>query len=159
MSLKSMMIKKVRAINYEKLNKLSSDIAKRNNKSVGYVKRDMIKNFIKYGIGYTDYLKGDYINLTEEQKKTYVTTKSFYKMLKYLNDDSYISVMRDKILFNKVFRDYIKRDFLDLRVTSDEELKNFLKGKKYVFAKPPKDFGGHGIEKIIKILVYYMLNL
>ena len=31
----------------------------------------MIKNFIKYGIGYTDYLKGDYINLTEEQKKQY----------------------------------------------------------------------------------------
>ena len=67
MSLKSMMFKKVKAINYEKLNKLSSDIAKRNNKSKGYVKRDMIKNFIKYGIGYTDYLKGDYINLTEKQ--------------------------------------------------------------------------------------------
>ena len=148
MSLKSMMIRKVKAINYEKLNKLSNDIAFRNHKTQGYVKRDMIKNFIKYGIGYTDYLKGDYINLTEEQKKTFVTTKSFYKMLKYLNDDDYISVMRDKILFNKVFRDYIKRDFLDLRVASDEEIKKFLKVKKYVFAKPPKDFGGHRIEKI-----------
>ena len=105
MSLKSMMFKKVKAINYEKLNKLSSDIAKRNNKSKGYVKRDMIKNFIKYGIGYTDYLKGDYINLTEKQKKRYVTTNSFYKMLKYLNDEDYSAVMRDKILFNKVFRE------------------------------------------------------
>ena len=148
MSLKSMMFKKIKAINYEKLNKLSSDIAKRNNKSKCYVKRDMIKNFIKYGIGYTDYLKGDYINLTEEQKKTYVTTKSFYKMLKYLNDEDYIAVMRDKILFNKVFRDYIKRDFIDLRVATPDDLKKFIKGKKHVFAKPPKDFGGHGIEKI-----------
>ena len=50
MSLKTMMFKKVKAINFEKLDKLSSDIAKRNNKSKGYVKRDMIKNFIKYGI-------------------------------------------------------------------------------------------------------------
>ena len=54
MSLKTMMFKKVKAINFEKLDKLSNDIAKRNNKSKGYVKRDMIKNFIKYGIGYTD---------------------------------------------------------------------------------------------------------
>ena len=123
MSLKTMMFKKVKAINFEKLDKLSSDIAKRNNKSKGYVKRDMIKNFIKYGIGYTDYLKGDYINLTEDEKKTYVTTKSFYKMLKYLNDDRYIAVMRDKILFNKVFRDFIKRDFLDLRVSTVDDFK------------------------------------
>lgn len=148
MSLKTMMFKKIKAINFEKLDKLSNDIAKRNNKSKGYVKRDMIKNFIKYGIGYTDYLKGDYINLTEDEKKTYVTTKSFYKMLKYLNDDRYIAVMRDKILFNKVFRDFIKRDFLDLRVSTVDDFKSFIKGKKNVFAKPPTDFGGHGIEKI-----------
>ena len=75
MSLKNYMVRKVKAIDKEKLNKLASDIARRNNKSVSYVKRDMIKNFLRYGIGYTDYLKGDYVNLTKEQKKTYVTTK------------------------------------------------------------------------------------
>ena len=31
---------------------------------------DMIKNFIQYGIGYTDYLKSDFVNLTKEEKKT-----------------------------------------------------------------------------------------
>ena len=67
MSLNSMMSKKVKEINKGKLNKLASDIAKRNNKSASYVKRDMVNNFIKYGIGYTDYLKGDYINLTTER--------------------------------------------------------------------------------------------
>ena len=81
MSTKSLMMRKLKAIDTEKLNKLARDIAKRNNKSVSYVKRDMIKNFIQYGIGYTDYLKGDYINLTKEQKKTFVTTKSYYKLL------------------------------------------------------------------------------
>ena len=34
MSLKGMMIRKIRAIDYDKLNKLASDIGKRNNKSV-----------------------------------------------------------------------------------------------------------------------------
>lgn len=149
MSLKKMMIKKIKAINFDKLNKLSKDIALRNNKSVSYVKFDMIKNFIRYGIGYTDYLKGDYINLTKEQKETFVTTKSFYKMLKYLNKEEYICVMRDKILFNKIYKDYIKRDFIDLRVSSLDDFKLFIKNKKNVFAKPPTDFGGHGIKKIV----------
>jgi len=149
MGLKSMMIAKVRAIDSEKLNKLASDIGKRNNKSKLYVKMDMIYNFLRYGIGYTDYLKGDYINLTAKQKKTFLTTKSYYKLLKYLNGGTYIACMSDKLVFNKIFRDYLKREFIDIRVTSLEEFKKFIKGKKVIFAKPPVDFGGHRIEKIV----------
>lgn len=148
MSLKSMMVSKVKAINYAKLNKIASDIAIKNKKSVSYVKKDMIKNFIKYGIGYTDYLKGDYINLTKEQKETFLTTKSYYKMLKYFNNETYIATMSDKLVFNKIFKEFLGRDFIDLRVTSIDEFKKFLRGKNYVFAKPPISFGGHGIEKI-----------
>lgn len=148
MSLKRMMIGKVKAIDYDKLNKLANDIGKRNNKSSNYVKRDMILNFIKYGIGYTDYLKGDYINLTKEQKKTFLTTKSYYKMLKYLNSETYISTMSDKLVFNKIFKEYLGREFIDLRTSSLYDFKKFIKGKKHIFAKPPISFGGHGIEKI-----------
>ena len=149
MSLRKMMFQKVKEINSEKLNKLAEDIAKRNNKSVSYVKRDMFNNFVKYGIGYTDYLKGDYVNLTKEQKKTYVTTKSYYKLLSYLNDKEYIATMSDKIVFNKIFNKYLGREWIDLRVTSLEDFKKFIKNKKTIFAKPPTDFGGHGIEKIV----------
>lgn len=148
MALRNVMIKKVKAINYEKLNKLAEDIGNRNNKSKNFVKMDMIKNFLQYGIGYTDYLKGDYINLTKEQKKTFVTTKSYYKLLKYLNNPKYTITMSDKLVFNRIFKDYLKREFIDLRSTSLEEFKKFLKNKKNVFAKPPTDFGGHGILKI-----------
>ena len=148
MSVKDFMVRKVKAIDREKLNKLASDIAARNNKSVGYVKRDMIKNFIRYGIGYTDYLKGDYINLTKEQKKTYVTTKSFYKLLRYLNNPKYDACMSDKIVFNRIFDKYLKREWIDIRNTSVKDFEKFLKNKKTIFAKPPTDFGGHGIQKI-----------
>ena len=149
MSLRKMMFQKVKEINSEKLNKLAEDIVKRNNKSVSYVKRDMFNNFVKYGIGYTDYLKGDYVNLTKEQKKTYVTTKSYYKLLSYLNDKEYIATMSDKIVFNKIFNKYLGREWIDLRATSLEDFKKFIKNKKTIFAKPPTDFGGHGIEKIV----------
>ena len=149
MSVESYMLRKLRSTNKAKLNKIAKDIAERNNKSVGYVKWDMIKNFLRYGIGYTDYLKGDYINLTKEQKKTFVTTKSYYRLLKYLNNYKYDACMSDKLIFNRIFNDYLKRDWIDLRITSLEDFKKFLKNKKTVFAKPPTDFGGHGIRKIV----------
>ena len=149
MSVRNLMYRKLKELNSEKFNKLAHDIAKRNNKSVGYVKRDMFKNFVRYGIGYTDYLKGDYVNLSKEQKKTYVTTKSFYKLLGYLNNPKYNACMSDKIIFNKIFDKYLGREWIDLRVTSLEDFKKFIKNKKTIFAKPPTDFGGHGIEKII----------
>ena len=148
MSVKSMMVRKIKAIDKEKLNKLAKDIAARNNKSVSYVKRDMIKNFIRYGIGYTDYLKGDYINLTKEQKKTYVTTKSYYKLLRYLNNPKYDATMSDKIVFNRIFSEFLGREWIDIRNTSLDDFKKFIKNKKTIFAKPPTDFGGHGIKKI-----------
>ena len=103
MSVTNMMYKKIKAINFDKLNKLSQDIAKRNNKSAFYVKMDMFYNFIRYGIGYTDYLKGDYINLSKAQKKTFVTTKSYYKLLHYFNKQEYRATMSDKLVFNKIF--------------------------------------------------------
>ena len=55
---------KFKEINFDRLNLLANYIAKENNRSVGYVKFDMIRNFLKYKIGYTDYFKSDYINLT-----------------------------------------------------------------------------------------------
>ncbi len=148
MSVFRMMYKKIKEINFDKLNKLAKDIGERNNKSPFKVKMDMLYNFARYGIGYTDYLKGDYINLTKEQKKTYVTTTSFYKLLNYLNDPKYRATMSDKILFNKIFNKYIGRSWIDLRVSTLDDFKAFVSDKETVFAKPPKDFGGHGIEKI-----------
>lgn len=142
-------VNKIKEIDKKRLNTLAERIAKENNKSVSYVKFDMFKNFLRYGIGYTDYLKSDYINLTKEEKKTHVTTKSFYKILSYLNDKNYREVMNNKILFNKVFKDYIKRDFIDLRVCSKEDFIKFCEGKEIVFSKRVRDFGGHGVSKIV----------
>lgn len=149
MSTQSMMLRKIKEINISKLNKLAGDIARKNNKSIFYVKMDMFINFVRLGIGYTDYLKGDYINLNKNQKKTFVTTKSFYKLLSYLNDKKYLATMSDKIIFNKIFNKYLGRKWIDLRVTNIDNFKKFIKENNVLFAKPPKDFGGHGIKKII----------
>ena len=148
MGMVKIFINKFKEIDTKRLNMLAEKIAEKNNKSVSYVKRDMIKNFLKYKIGYTDYFKSDYINLTEERKKEFLTSKNFINVIAYLNPRRYRIITLDKIVFNNIMKDYLKRDYLDLRVATEQDIKKFLKGKTTVFAKPPTDFGGHNIEKI-----------
>ena len=66
-----------------------------------YIVFDMIINFITRGCGYTDYFRGNYINLTSSEKDTFVTAKSFYKFLSYMNDKKYQVILNDKIVKNK----------------------------------------------------------
>ena len=64
---------KIKEMDFERMDLLATKIAKDNNLSKSKVKRDMFKNFLKYEIGYTDYFKSNYANLTEEQKKDFCT--------------------------------------------------------------------------------------
>lgn len=149
MSQKQMIKSKIKNANFKKLDMLATIIAKKNNKSKLYVKFDMLINFLIYGTGHTDYFKGDYINLTSYQKQTFVTTKTFYEVLKYLNNDKYLMLLRDKIIFNKIFSKYLGREFIDLNVTSLEGFEKFVRNKETFFAKVSNQYGGHGISKII----------
>ena len=136
----TLLLRKIKAINFNKLNMLANKIAKDNSKLVIYVKFDMLLNFITQGIGYTDYLKGNYINLNNAQKKTFVTTKNFFNLMAYLNDKKYRILFTDKVIFNKMFKEYIKREFIDIRIVGQKGLAEFLKGKETAFAKSVDEF-------------------
>ena len=142
------LMRKRKGTNKERLNKMLDIMAKDNHTSKTRIKLDMYFNILTRGVGYTDYFRGNYYNLTSKEKDTFVTTKSFYKLISYLNDDKYEIVLHDKILFNTIFKKYLKREFIDLRETNLDEFKTFLNSHKVVFAKDPVGYGGHGITKI-----------
>ena len=123
MSTTKIMLEKIKSINPKRLNLLAERIAEENNKSVSFVKKDMIKNFLKYKIGYTDYFKGNYINLTKEEKKNYVTSKNYISVLAYLNPKQYRVITLNKLVFNNLFKDYLKREYLDVRRSTEEDIK------------------------------------
>lgn len=148
MKSRNVMMEKMKEIDFKRMNMLADRISKESNKSKMYVKIDMIKNFIRYKTGYTDYFKSNYINLSKKQKQDFVTSGNFFNILSYLNPREYRVLTKDKLIFNQIFKDYINREFLDVRTATTEELTKFIKGKKHVFAKPNTDFGGHNIEKI-----------
>lgn len=143
------MLRKVKGTNKSRTKKMIEIMALENKKPEWIIKLDLYKNVLTRGVGYTDYFRGNYFNLSKKEKDTFVTTKSFYRLLSYLNDEKYEVVLNDKLIFNKVFEEYLKRDYLNLRTASEEDFQRFLKGKTSFFAKDPTGYGGHGVEKIL----------
>lgn len=141
-------MKKIKGINHDRLNKHLDVMVKNTGKSRAYIKWDIFRNFLTTGCSYTDYFRGDYINLTKEQKKTFVTAKKFYNIIHYFNDPEYIVLLHDKLVFDDFFEKYIKRDHFNLRCGTVEQLKEFLKGKDIIFAKDPTGECGHNISKL-----------
>ncbi|MEG0025755.1 MAG: sugar-transfer associated ATP-grasp domain-containing protein [Bacilli bacterium] len=135
-------------INKKRLNFLAGFIAKKNGVSVTKVKVNMFFNYFRYGIGYTDYMKGDYFNLSSKDKKNFLAKKKFPAIVSYLNDDKFQNIFLDKIIFNKKFKDFIGRNYIDLRENSYDNFKKFVGKKDSFFAKKHNSFGGDGIEKI-----------
>lgn len=149
MSVKKWLLRKVRGLNQERMMKHIAVIQKNSGKSKFYIYLSIFGAFLARGAGYTDYFRGDYIHRTKAEKDTFVTAKSFYQILQYLNQEKYKVLLDDKIIFNQFFREYLHRDFLNLREAGPEALADFVRGREVVFAKTPIGEGGHGVSKIV----------
>lgn len=139
---------KLKDINYKRMDDLITYIATENNIKKSKVYFDFFLNALTKGIGYVDYLKGNYINLTEEEKKDYLTKRNYVQLIKHLNKRGYQMIFHDKIVFNRIFKDYVGRDFIDIREVGYKGFKKFVTGKESVFAKKHNSFGGDGVNKI-----------
>ncbi len=142
-------ISRVSDFDTERYKKHIDKIHENTGKSKLYIKLNWIINLVLYGTGYTDYFRGDFINLSHKQKLTFVTSKSFYKILGKLNSPDYKSFLRDKVKFNNMFKEFLKRDFIDIRSVDVKAFKDFLDNKEIVFAKDITSYGGHGVSKIV----------
>ena len=115
MPVRKWMMNKFHDINKERMEKHLTILSEKSGKSKAYIKFDMFRNFLLRGTGYTDYFRGDFIHLTSEEKDTIATARKFYKLMAYLNDEEYNVIFHDKLIFNELFRDYLKRDFINLQ--------------------------------------------
>lgn len=155
---------KLKNINYKRMDDLITYIAEENKIKKAKVYFDFFLNAATRGIGYVDYLKGNYINLSNEEKKDYLTKRNYVKLVKYLNKRGYQMIFHDKVVFNRIFKDYIGRDFIDIREVGYKGFKKFVTGKENVFAKKHNSFGGDGVKKVnlagedLKVLFNQLYN-
>ncbi len=141
-------INRIKNIQFKRMNEVLNREAKLNHRSKLKIKFDYAKRVFDSKLGYVDYMKGNYANLNPEDRGKMLTGENYRKLLAYLNPIEYRIVMDDKIICNRIFKDYIKRNYIDLRVTNIDDFEKFLNNKKYVFAKLVDGFGGQGVKRI-----------
>ena len=109
---------------------------------------DMLHCIRKYGAGYYDYQIFAFYNLTEEQRATYMTRLISKKFNTFMNDYEYAHFLENKDEFNKLYKKYIGRDFIQFQEASKEEVKAFCDAHPVLFCKMQDLECGHGCERI-----------
>ncbi|MBR5754208.1 MAG: hypothetical protein IKX97_00055 [Erysipelotrichaceae bacterium] len=117
----------------------------RSHKPTLFILFDMAGCILKDHVGYMEYNLFDFVNRTKEQRETYVNFDYSQNLFKTLNDTAYTGIFNDKLSFNRLFKDYLGRDFLDIGNSTYEDFEKFCRGKKKIFAKPADSCSGKGI--------------
>ncbi|MDD7347116.1 MAG: sugar-transfer associated ATP-grasp domain-containing protein [Clostridiales bacterium] len=131
----SYLLRVFKKASFEKMNHCVDLVHQRSGKSKLSIKIDMIKCMKKYGAGYHDYVIFQFYNLSPAERDTFMTRFRFKKFVLHLNDESYAHIFDNKNEFNEIFKDYVRRDTVDLVNDSDQDIKEFLGRNEKIFAK------------------------
>ena len=141
-------IKRIFGMDFSSMFKTAKKVSVSNNTSFLYVLFDIIYCGLKYMAGYVDYEVFDFYNLTKKQRETIITRGINNRFVSILNDKKSANTLDNKLLFNERFNEFLKRDWINLKVSSETDFKNFLKGKNNIIVKPVDQACGRNVEKI-----------
>ncbi len=141
-------MRRIAGINLDHLKEAVNAVHERSGKGRVSTFFDMLGCMFRYGAGYYDYLIFDFAHLTAAQRATFVTRGVSRKMNVYLNDPAYTHIFDNKDEFNKLFARFIRRGWLVLAESSEEDVRRFVQGKKEVFVKILDGECSHGCERI-----------
>ena len=140
---------RIKNMSFKEFFKTIGKIHQRSGKSRIYLFFDMLYCSYKYLAGYTDYFLFYFEDLPNEKRKTYITRGVNNGYLKTLNNPEYYHFFRNKIEFNQKFKEFVNRDFLDLRKTNLEKFTKNVKKHNVIMVKPVDQSGGANVEKIV----------
>ncbi len=141
-------LKRLKNMRYKEFLNKAQEIGQKIGKSKTSILFDMAKCALKYGSGYMDYFEFEFYLLNDKERSTYLTGRYNSEIIKKYNNKEYWHLLSDKVEFNNLFKDYIGREFLDLKVATFKDFKDFIVNKSKIVVKPVNSCGGKGIEVI-----------
>lgn len=95
-----------------------------------------------------DYFWFKFYKRTPEECAKFITYGRHQDIYNILNPEENKKLFKDKGEFNKIFKDFLKRDFIDLREASLEDYKKFVEKHPTYISKPAGGSSGYKVEKI-----------
>ena len=111
---------------------------------------DVIHCGIKFGAGYNDYKWFRFYEIGDDLRKDYINRTKNNQIVRALNNPDYYYLINDKIEFNKLFNDFLYRDWINLKECSFDEFESFIHKHDPIIIKPIDLTGGYGVEKLYR---------
>ncbi|MGB4984433.1 MAG: MurT ligase domain-containing protein [Erysipelotrichaceae bacterium] len=143
------LFRKLFKLNTTKFRKLIKEIHDRSGKNSFIVAIDMIYCSLAYSAGIMDYYHYGFETLSRKDRKCFITIGINHSYIRKVNDPNYGYLIDDKIVFNETFREFIGRNFLDLKKASYEEFVQFVKDNPILILKPVDLDCGKDVEKVV----------
>ena len=100
---------------------------------------------ILYGATPNDYIHFELYKYKHRERKQYITHRRTLWLEKKFNDPINANFFNDKHEFNKKFKDFVKRSWIFIPESNEEDFLNFTKKFKKVLVKPTDLSSGRGI--------------
>lgn len=135
----------------KKFYKVLTDMSQRSKRSKLDLFLDMYKMYKKEGYTWLNYYTYNFDRVRDKDiRSTYL---SEYRDNGYIIDvidgQENLDNLRDKGKFSRVYKDFIKREVIDIRDKDMDKFLDFIKRHPIIFAKVPASCGGVGVERII----------
>lgn len=133
-------------IDYLNMFKIAKSISKKTKRNYLLLLLDMIYCGFFYQAGYYDYQEFEFYNLNRKERTTYLTRGKNNEIVRTFNNKAYFYKFENKVEFNRIFNEYLNRDWLYLD-NNPEAFVDFFKKHPSIIVKPVAETGGNGVEK------------
>ena len=140
--------KKLKTLNYKNMIYVADKVSKKTGKFRFFVILDIINCALIYGSGYMDYFEFEFYLLNKRERSTYITSNINNNIIKKYNNPKYNYIFDDKSVFNNTFKEFLKREYINLKNLKYEDFVNFVKCKDKIVVKPLNECGGKGVQII-----------
>lgn len=124
-------------------------VAQRTGRSKLYHIADAVGAFIAHGMNVREYVVGKGYLLNGYQRRNMVTLRRWEKNIHpSFNDPRCEKILLDKGEFDSYFKKFIRRDWIDTRKESPEDIRAFIEKHGRVIVKPFDEMQGKGIHII-----------
>lgn len=145
-----MRLSRLLEIQWKSIFGLSKELAKRSGRNPLVIFFDFFSSYKSRGASWWNYMNFGFHFQTDPKIRDSFATE--YKDNDYMNricnSPRMLSILVDKGNFNKEYREFLGREFIDLREANEQDFLAFLERHDSVIVKPALDAGGSGIEKL-----------
>ena len=103
---------------------------------------------VRHGALIRQYTIGNFWQLSNAERKRRLTYPRMCRYMKQLNSKEYLHFLDNKVEFNQFFNNFVKREWLNVIISSVPIIETFIKEQNIVIVKPVDGVEGQNVTKI-----------